>query len=80
MIISQPGSGYTRRKFKQRLGMNKDLFLKVLGKLLEVDEEWHQHLDATGNMGILHMELVVVMKYLCKITFADNIDNYTVWE
>ncbi|XP_026435831.1 uncharacterized protein LOC113333621 [Papaver somniferum] len=42
-----PGTGYTYRQFKQRLGMREDLFEKLLGKLLEVDPEWHQRPDAT---------------------------------
>ncbi|XP_026416774.1 uncharacterized protein LOC113312233 [Papaver somniferum] len=73
-----PGTGYTSRKFKQRLGMREYLFKKLLGKLLEVDPEWQQRLDATGTMGHSpHMKLVVVMKCLCKSTAADSVDDYT---
>ncbi|XP_026420013.1 uncharacterized protein LOC113315993 [Papaver somniferum] len=73
-----PGTGYTGRQFKQRLGMREDLFDKFLGKLLEVDPEWQQRPDATGTMGhSLHMKLVVVMKCLCKSTPADSVDDYT---
>ncbi|XP_026442776.1 uncharacterized protein LOC113342439 [Papaver somniferum] len=73
-----PGTGYTSRQFKQRLGMSEDLFEKLLGKLLEVDQECHQHPDATGTMGhSLHMKLVAVMKCLCKSTPDDSVDDYT---
>ncbi|XP_026436927.1 uncharacterized protein LOC113334919 [Papaver somniferum] len=73
-----PGTGYTSRQFKQRLGMREDLFEKLLGKLLEVDPEWKQRPDATGTTGHSpYMKLVVVMKCLCKSTEADNVDDYT---
>ncbi|XP_026419468.1 uncharacterized protein LOC113315402 [Papaver somniferum] len=58
--------------------MREDLFDKLLGKLLEVDPEWHQRPDATGTMGHSpHMKLVTVMKCLCKSTAADSADDYT---
>ncbi|XP_026434786.1 uncharacterized protein LOC113332464 [Papaver somniferum] len=73
-----PETGYTSRQFKQRLGMREDLFEKLLGKLLEVDPEWHQRPDATGTMGhSTHMKLVAMMKCLCKSTPADSVDDYT---
>ncbi|XP_026410590.1 uncharacterized protein LOC113305804 [Papaver somniferum] len=73
-----PGTGYTSRQFKQRLGMREDLFEKLLGKLLEVDPEWQQRPDATDTMGHSpHVKLVVVMKCLCKSTSADSVDDYT---
>ncbi|XP_026434053.1 uncharacterized protein LOC113331575 [Papaver somniferum] len=73
-----PGTGYTSRKFKQRLGMSEDLFEKLLGKLLEVDPEGHQRPDATGTTGHFpHMKLVAVMKCLCKSTPAGSVDDYT---
>ncbi|XP_026428441.1 uncharacterized protein LOC113324341 [Papaver somniferum] len=73
-----PGTGYTSRQFKHRLGMREELFKKLLGKLLEVDLEWHQCTDAIGTMGhSSHMKLVSVMKCLCKSTTADSVDDYT---
>ncbi|XP_026458581.1 uncharacterized protein LOC113359110 [Papaver somniferum] len=73
-----PGTGYTSRQFKQRLGMREELFEKLLGKILEVDPEWQQCPDATGTTGHSpHMKLVVVMKCLCKSTAADSVDDYT---
>ncbi|XP_026458783.1 uncharacterized protein LOC113359346 [Papaver somniferum] len=73
-----PGNGYTSRQFKQRLSMREELFEKLLGKLLEVDPEWHQHPDATGTMGHYpYMKLVVVMKCLCKSMAADSVEDYT---
>ncbi|XP_026398424.1 uncharacterized protein LOC113294233 [Papaver somniferum] len=73
-----PGTGYTSRQFKQRLGMREGLFEKFLGKLLEVDPEWHQCPDGTDTMGHSpHMKLVVVMKCLCKSTAVDSVNDYT---
>ncbi|XP_026459413.1 uncharacterized protein LOC113360079 [Papaver somniferum] len=73
-----PGTGYTSRQFKQRIGMREDLIEKLLGKLLEVDPEWQQRPDATGIMGHSpHMKLVAVMKCLCKSMPADIVDDYT---
>ncbi|XP_026439278.1 uncharacterized protein LOC113337960 [Papaver somniferum] len=73
-----PGTGYTSRQFKQRLGMREYLFENLLGKLLELDPEWHQRPDATGIMGHSpHMKLSAVMKYLCKSTPADSVNDYT---
>ncbi|XP_026384689.1 uncharacterized protein LOC113280255 [Papaver somniferum] len=73
-----PGTGYTSRQFKQRLGMREDLFEKLLGKFLEVDPEWHQRPDAIGTTGHSpHMKLVAVMKCLCKSTPTDRVDDYT---
>ncbi|XP_026396812.1 uncharacterized protein LOC113291502 [Papaver somniferum] len=73
-----PGTSYTSRQFKQRLGMMEELFEKLLGKLLEVDPEWQQRPDATGTMGHSpHMKLVAMMKCLCKSTADDSIDDYT---
>ncbi|XP_026379651.1 uncharacterized protein LOC113274488 [Papaver somniferum] len=68
-----PGTGYTSRQFKQRLGMSEDLFEKVLGKLLEVDPEWAER----PMVHSLHMKLVAVMKCLCKSTRAYSVDDYT---
>ncbi|XP_026451977.1 uncharacterized protein LOC113352368 [Papaver somniferum] len=73
-----PGTGYTSRQFKQRLGMREDLFEKLLGKLLVVDPEWNQRPDATCHTGHSpHIKLVAVMKFLCKSTPADSVDDYT---
>ncbi|XP_026383335.1 uncharacterized protein LOC113278805 [Papaver somniferum] len=73
-----PGTDYTYRQFKQRLGMSKDLFEKLLGKLLELDPKWAQRPDATGTMGHSpHIKLVAVMKCLWKSTPADSVDDYT---
>lgn len=58
--------------------MKEDLFEKLLGKLVEVDQEWKQRPDATGVMGNSpHTKLVVVMKYVCKSTTTDSVDDYT---
>ncbi|XP_026416747.1 uncharacterized protein LOC113312207 [Papaver somniferum] len=73
-----PGTGYTSRQFKQRIGMREELFEKLLVKSPEVDPKWHQRTDATGTMGHSpHMKLVAVMKCLCKNMAADSVDDYT---
>ncbi|XP_026428521.1 putative nuclease HARBI1 [Papaver somniferum] len=72
-----PNCTWGPKKFHQRLGMYRPLFLRILSEIVVADPAFDFQVDCTGKLGHSpHMKMDVVMKCLCKGIAADSTDDY----
>ncbi|XP_026428857.1 uncharacterized protein LOC113324782 [Papaver somniferum] len=72
-----PNRTWGPKKFHQRLGMYRPLFLRILSEIAVADLAFDFQVDCTGKLGHSpHMKMYVVMKCLCKGIAADSTDDY----
>ncbi|XP_026396587.1 uncharacterized protein LOC113291246 [Papaver somniferum] len=65
------------KKFLQRLGMYRPIFLRILSEIVVADPAFDFQVDCTVKLGHSpHMKMYSVMKCLCKGIAADSTDDY----
>ncbi|XP_026396050.1 uncharacterized protein LOC113290680 [Papaver somniferum] len=72
-----PNCTWGPKKFHQRLGMYRPLFLRILSEIVVADPAFDFQVDCTGKLcHSPHMKMYAVMKCLCKGIFVDSTDDY----